>query len=315
MSIISSYCTSNPELVDRFTQASKGTEMYELRRLAQEVNASFGLEVVKITSSSPIRPCVHFVTADGIWSGSGSVTKDGIKDNQTVYRYYITLPTIAKDKASANSSRDTRDSVNLSALIRTIKKNKEEPSSEKLLRTMNEGAKYTMRAVANNARSRPNVTFDSDTTLAVTRFVLGVDSSIPNAYINTLREKFDQFQSQMKSFQAANADYNRYTRGVTLVCINTVDSEPHYLVGDATFDTANDCFVFQGGLKRYNSLADSPVAPTATMIKTFMQGGPCYDNSNELGVMRQDKYFQDIDIAVGYSRAPELWVAIPKNAQ
>ena len=296
-------------------QAARGTEIYELRRLAQEAHASFGLQVSKIMNINAFKPSVRFVTPDGISCGSGSVVKDGSKDGQTVYRYHLGFPTISKEKSSANSNRESRDSVNLASLIRAIKKNNEIPTTEKLLHAMNEGMKYTMRAVASGTHNQPRVSFDSNLSLAVTRFILGVDSSLSNAYISHLQDKFDQFQSEMQSFEAANTDYARYTRGVTLVCINTTDEKPHYLVGDATFNTANDRFDFQGSLKRYNSLADSPIAPTATMVKTFMQGTPHYDSSNDLGVTRQDKYFSDIDIAVGYAKHQELWVAIPKNAQ
>lgn len=315
MSIISSYCEAETSIVDQFNSAARGTEVYELRRLAQEVNASFGLQVGKLINIRAFRPSVRFVTADGILCGSGSVVKESTKDGQPVYRYHVTFPTISKEKSSANSNRESRDSSNLASLIRAIKKNNEDPTTGKLLRAMNDGMKYTMRAVSNSGRGQPRLGLDADVQLAVTRFVLGVDSSLPNMYISALQDKFDQFQSQMQSFEAANADYARYTRGVTLVCINTVDDKPHYLIGDATFDTANDRFDFQGDLKRYNSLADSPIAPTAMMIKTFMQGTPHYDSGNELGVMRQDRYFQDIDIAVGYTRHQELWVAIPKFAQ
>lgn len=318
MSIISSYCDSEPEVVERFMQATKGSELYELRRLAQEVNAAFGTQVIqigRIMNITSYKPSVRFITADGIQCGSGSVTKDGKKDGGDVYRYYLSFPTISKEKASANSDRDSRDSVNLPALIRTIKKNGEEPTNKKILDALNDGMKYTMRAVSNSVRSNPRLSFDTDLALAVTRFILGVDSQLPNMYISHLQDKFNQFQSEMQSFEAANADYARYARGVTLVCINTVESKPHYLVGDATFNTANDRFELQGGLKRYNSLADSPIVEIATMIKTYFQGTPHYEKDNDLGVLRQDKYFPDIDIAVGYAKHQELWVAIPKNAQ
>ena len=315
MSIISSYCETGAETVTKFMQAARGTEAYELRRLAQEVNASFGLQVSKITNINSFRPGVRFITPDGITCGVGNVVKDGTKDGQPTYRYYISFPTIRKEKASANSSRDARDSVSLSTLIRAIKKNREEPTIKELLDAMTDGMKYTMRAVANSSKGHPRLSFDSGTALAVTRFVLGVDSSLPSMYISQLKDKFDQFQSEMQSFEAANADYARYARGITLVCINTSDEKPHYLIGDATFNTTNDRFDIQDGLKRYNSLADSPIAPTATMIKTFMQGTSYYDSSNDLGVMRQDRYFPDIDIAVGYTKHQELWVAIPKFAQ
>lgn len=314
MSIISSYCEATPEAVERFTQSSKGSLTYELLRLAQEVNASFGLEVGSLIESAN-RPYLKFLTPEGIVCGGCSVAKDTSKSGENAYRYYLTLPTISKEKASANSDRDTRDSVSLATLIRTIKKNAEEPTAEKLLRAMNDGMKYTMRAVANASHGKPRLSFDSDTSLAVARFILGVDSSLPNMYISNLQDKFNKFQSEMQSFEAANADYARYTRGVTLVCVNNSTNKVHYLVGDATFDNSNDRFDIQGGLKRYNSLSESPIADLAVMIKAYMQGTPQFDSGNDLGIVRTDRYFPEIDVATGYQRHQELWVAIPKHAQ
>jgi hypothetical protein len=172
-----------------------------------------------------------------------------------------------------------------------------------------------MRAVAASARGVPRMSIDNNMLVAMTRFVLGVDSSVPGMYISDLKEKFDQYQLQMQSFEAANADYSRYARGVTLVCVNTLEDKPHYLVCDATFDRSTDKFAIQGDLKRYNSLADSPIADLAVMIKTHFQGTQHYDQYNDLGVIRADKFYPEIDIATGYSRHQEFWVAIPKHGQ
>lgn len=315
MTIISSHAEIPQQTLDLFMNASKGTEVYELRRLAQEVHANFGLQVLRIGSLQAFKPFVKFATPEGILCGGGSVVKDGSRDGQPQYRYFLGLPTIRKEKASANSEKDARDSNSLSVLIRSVKKNKEEPTRDKLLEAMHEGMKYTMRAVAMSARSAPRISYDHNTVMAMTRFILGVDSSIPNMYINELQEKFDSYQSQMKLHEAANADYARYARGVTLVCINTVEDKPHYLVCDAVFNTDTEKYEVQGDLKRYNSLADSPIADLAVMIRAHFQGTQYYDQSNELGVMRNDKFYPEIDISTGYSRPHEFWVAIPKHGQ
>lgn len=315
MSIISQHCETETAIVEQFMQAAKGTVLYELRRLVQEVNATFGLQVARITITQMLKPYVHFVTPDGIACGAASVIKEGKKEGEDVYRYRVTLPTIRKQKASANSDRDTRDSVSIATLIRSIKVNKEEPTSHKLLETLQDGMKYTMSAVANASRGKPRLVYDSDSAVAVTRFVLGLDSSLPNMYISEIQDKFDKFQSEMQSFEAANADYARYMRGVTLVCVHNSDTKPHYLVADATFDKDKNRFELQGGLKRYKSLADSPIAATAVMIKTFMQGQPQFEPNNDLGVIRNDRFYQDIDIATGYADRDRLWVAIPKHGQ
>lgn len=299
--------------------APKDTELYELKRLAQEVNATFGLEVVNINNESSFRPGVNFVTVDGIKCGRASVVKDGTKDGKKVFRYYLTMPTIKKDKSSANSGRDTRDSTTLSTLIRTIKKNKEEPSIDKLVSTFQDGMKYTMRSVERAGGDAPTLRFDTETSVAAARYVLGIDAAMPHMYIDSLREKFDQYQSQMQSYQEANQDFTRFARGVTLVGIIREDErdneKPHYLVIDATFIPGSYKFEFQGKLKRYNSLADSPIADLAVMIKTHMMGLPHYDAKNDLGVLISDRYYKEIDISTGYTTRECVWVAIPKHAQ
>lgn len=316
MSIISPYAGISQPNLDLFMNPSKGTEVYEVRRLAQEVHANFGLQVVRIGSLQAFKPFVKFATPEGILCGTGSVVKETTRsDGNHEYRYFLGLPTIKKDKASANSDRDARDSNSLSVLIRSVKKNKEEPTRDKLLEAMHDGMRYTMRAVAASARGVPRISYDHNTVMAMTRFILGVDSSIPNMYINELQEKFDSYQSQMKFYEAANADYARYARGVTLVCINTLEDKPHYLVCDATFNTDTDKFEVQGDLKRYNSLADSPIADLAVMIRAHFQGTQHYDQHNELGVICADKFYPEIDISTGYSRHQEFWVAIPKHGQ
>jgi hypothetical protein len=72
---------------------------------------------------------------------------------------------------------------------------------------------------------------------------------------------------------------------------------------------------FHTPLKRYGTLKELPIAPVVAMINTYMQGRDQYDKSNELGVWYQDRFFEDLDIAVGYSGSSNgLWVAIPKEA-
>lgn len=319
MSLISSYCEVEQDRIERFMNAPKDTELYELKRLAQEVNATFGLEVVSMHNETAFRPGVNFVTANGIKCGSASVVKDGTKDGKKVFRYYLTMPTIRKDKSSANSGRDSRDSTTLSTLIRTIKKNKEEPTIEKLLNVFQDGMKYAMRSVERAGGDTPTLRFDTETSAAVARYVLGIDAAMPHMYIDSLREKFDQYQSQMQSHQEANRDFTRFARGVTLVGIvreNEYDNQkPHYLVVDATFNAGKYSFEFQGDLKRYNSLADSPIADIAVMVKTHMMGMPHYDSKNDLGVLLADRYYNEIDISTGYTSRDCVWVAIPKHAQ
>lgn len=316
MPLISSYCTVDQESLDQLMNAPKDTELYELKRLAQEVNVGFGLEVVDLKYANAFRPAVNFVTKSGINCGGASVYRDGAKDGKKVFRYHLSMPTINKDKCSANSDRGTRDSTNLSSLIRAIKKNKEEPDDKKLLKAFSGGMLYVMLNIERAGGNAPSMQLDTSVSVAIARYMLGVDSSIPNMYIDTLREKFDTYQSQMQAHQEANKDLTRYARGITLVGIMDFDTpSQYYLVIDTTYNIDKREFEFQGDLKRYNRLTDSPLAPTATMIKTYMTGSANHSDRNDLGVVMGDTFYRNIDISTGYSTRDHLWVAIPKHAQ
>jgi hypothetical protein len=63
-------------------------------------------------------------------------------------------------------------------------------------------------------------------------------------------------------------------------------------------------------------LAESPLAADALMIRTFMESGTMtqYHSDNELKLRACDQYFQELDIAVGYTLREEFFVLIPTTA-
>jgi hypothetical protein len=67
--------------------------------------------------------------------------------------------------------------------------------------------------------------------------------------------------------------------------------------------------------RRYATLADSPVATDAVIIRTYAQDKEFFHTDNELGLRPMDKFLTDIDVAVGFQNHTNgVWALIPKNA-
>jgi len=317
MSIYSEFCLVTSEQRTAFDNTGPGV-VKEMRKLVCELNAQFGLRIGAFNSLGSYNPSVALLSEDGITCGNARVSQDAIKEGKIIYRYFVQLPTIRKEKASANSPRDTRDSSSIATIIRAIKKNKEEPLREKLYADLYDGIRYPFQAVQAASSNKPSIRIDGDMAEAVARKILGIDDTMALGYITQLRQSYDKFQYEMKLNEAATKEIRRYRKGTDIVCItrDNAGAATYYLVGETVQDpTDSDKVVLQGTLKRYNSLADTRLAPTIAMIKTYMQGQAGYDRTNEFGVPLGDNYYKDIDVATGYSNRNQLWIAIPKNAE
>lgn len=288
----------------------------EFRRFVREVCVQFNLQISRFIRSAS-QPSAQFVTPGGLHAGTASVTHEGTKDGKELYRYRFASPSISKEKSSANSDRGTRDSSNLATLIRTIKKNKEVPTYEAIAKEMFGGVNFVLTSIRNNSiADRPRLSINNDIIHAMTRKILGIDEAFEARYISELKDAHSKFQSDMSKYNDTISDVARYAKGMDLVLIDyKMPNKPAYFVTSATVDIQKDVWDFQGELKRYDSLKDSPLATEALMIRAHMEAHADFDNKNELGLAVRDKYYPDIDISIGYGRHDRLWVAIPKFAE
>ena len=291
-------------------EADTTSTSIELKKLVHEVCHEYNLRVINTITGYGNKALL--VTPDGIKCGYVTVTKDSNGD----FTYLIGLPTIHKERSSSKSGRGERDSNKISSLLRAIKKNKEEPTIEKIYGVMRRDFISPFSAVQSESLyGRPTISMPPSLQEIVAKHILGVDTHSMAMYIDDLKKVYSEHQSKMKSYNDSASDIVRYRRGATLIGVFERNSpDTYYLVGDVSLDEEGK-FTFHTPLKRYSTLKELPIAPVVAMINTYMQGKDQYDKNNELGVWYQDRFFEDLDIAVGYSGSSNgLWVAIPKEA-
>jgi hypothetical protein len=284
----------------------------ELKKLVHEFCHAYNLRVINVANVNSRREVARLVTDGGINCGSVSVEYEG--DNK--YTYRASFNTINKDRASAKSERNVRDSNKISNLIRALKKNKEEPTEEALVKSMRRDITSPFSSVESDVRyGGPTISMPQEMQKAVMNFVLGIDTVGMNAYIDDLKAIHSKYQSEIKSHEEKTSDSKRFKRGATVIGhVTQHPSDPHYLVADVSMGS-DGMFTFHTPLKRYNTLKELSIAPVVMMVNTFMQSRPDYNRDNEFGLSVRDKYYPELDISTGYtSHNNPFWIAIPKEA-
>jgi hypothetical protein len=285
----------------------------KLKNFALQICHEFNLRVTDENKKEALS--LSLVTDRGLPVGHVSV----IKDYRTKEDYYeISMhEIICKEKSSARSDRSSRDSDKISTLIKSIKKNKEVPTIDKLTKNYLQCLFYAISRVG-EAR-RPDISIHQDVALSAIKYALGIDTMGVQLHTAKLQEVYDQYMKEVSELSTAKSNQDRYLKGCTAIGIVggrwSDDTANYYLVGDVAGDEEKN-IKFQGDLTRYSTLADTEHASTAAMIRTYMQGSQHRNQCNiELAVPWGDRYYDEIDIATGYTGNTGLWVLIPKHAE
>lgn len=285
---------------------------YKLKNLAMQVCHEFNLRVTD--GQKKEANILELLTEQGLPVGHISV----IKDYRSKEDYYeISMPDIiSKEKSSARSDRNSRDSDKIPTLLKSIKKNKEIPTTEKLTKSYLQCLFYALMRVGE--AHKPSISIHNDVALSAIKFALGIDTMEIQLHTAKLQETYDQYMKSVSELSSAQSNQARYLKGCTAIGIVGnrwhESGSAYYLVGDVGADEDNN-LKFQGNLTRYSTLADTDHAPIAAMIRTYMQGSKHTEGDNELRVAWADRYYDEIDIATGYTGSSGLWVLIPKHAE
>jgi hypothetical protein len=235
--------------------------------------------------------------------------------------YIAEMPSIiSKDRSSKWSGSGARDSEKLPNLIRTIKKNKEQPTDAKVLEMFNSAIYHALAEITNSRE--PNFGINGTQALDALKAVLGIDNMSVHQHIPEFQKMYDNYMKAVASVKDSQATADRFKKGCTMIYIENdrykADSVSGYYVAD--FVTAMNAstgklgYEFQSPLKRYASLKETEHAPTVAMIRSYLEGIPKYfDKDNEFGVRYYDHYFEDMDFAVAHSNN-KLVVLLPKHA-
>lgn len=288
-----------------------------LRRFAREFCREFGTKVMEHKDFSDRYPNnkLRLLTVSGMEAGFISIERyNGDDENH----YNVTMPTIRKEKASKRSDRGARDSDKLLTLFRVLKKNKEEPTDAKLLSQYRPSIRYALDRIIRE--SAPEIRIDNAVTLATVKLALGIDNGEVQFHTSKLQKAYRKYMQQKEKFDNAANDRKRFDKGFYAVGVMHANRyNAHYLVteGEGGVDEhGNTCTVIQPTVTRYTSLADSPLAVTAMMIRAYGEGQNWDGEDKDIKLPWADKYYPDIDIATGYSgRDLGVWLLIPKHGE
>lgn len=301
----------NPDVHNILADESSN-DMRERNKLLVEVCSSFNLKVMDIANN---KQEVHLVTAENhlnagyIWSsrtGNGDMI------------YFYSNPLVSKQKGSANSSADTRDSKKIATLIANIRKHGEIPTEEGLSNTYKAGIRSAFRSIGERYGNN-HFEIDDSLALIATKVVLGIDKDIIDSNIESLKACYNKYVNKLNAVKQLESHKERFAKGATFIGVmsdnhNLKYTKTYYLIGEASFDMNKDEVTIHGGVKRYSTLADTSVAADAMIIRTYLDGKTSRsDKENELGMNHNDEFHHEIDVAQGYNNYRELFALIPKH--
>lgn len=279
-----------------------------LMRFAQEFCHEFGMKVLETNQNNAVR----IVTPNGLDVGAlGIYRHQG--ESESHYRIYMPC-VIHKEKASKRSGRNERDADKLATLFRTLRKNKEIPSEDKLMKSFRPAIRFALSRIVNVPE--PKVSISSEATLTLIQKILGKSGYVDPAHYAEVDEAYEKYLKDKLKSDDAGKNLERIIKGFHLVGIMRSTNEDYYLVTEGTATgTENDDILIQPSVTRYKTLADSPLAATAMMIRTYAEGKG-YTEDNDLKLPWTDRFYTNLDIGTGYqSRELGLWVVIPKHGE
>lgn len=274
---------------------------------------AFNLKADVHEKQAPLRNNVSLLTQEG-WP-AGRLTYNNDHDGS----YFIyTSAFVNKAKASKRANRGARDAAKISSIISALKRYNEIPTLSLGINSERHGMDCAVRSIFSRVYESPSISLNGPATLAAVEFMLGKQTySNPDAHRLEIETAYEGFLKRVGESKGASKTLERFSRGCKVIGIGRRMDDPYYMVGRATFDPVREShrnFVFHGPLKRYATLADTDLAIDASIIRTFMQV-KFRDENNELCVPRVDKYYDEIDITVGYSSHSFTWVFIPEQGE
>jgi hypothetical protein len=257
---------------------------------------------------------LYFYTPRGLYAGSLQYCQDYTKSDHEYFFMYHNRHVIRKEKASSRSDKFGRDSHKVTGIIAALKKNKEIPDDKTTIRNLSSGLSWAFRTgVERNVKSA-SITLESRHVVALLKAFIESNKYDAEADREVLVEKYNEYLDTLRKNEEHMKDGQRFKEGtfVGMIPDAVVENRKIYVVGEASYDTTGK--VVFGEWRRYKSLADSPIAHIAMMIRESRRGMDEFNEDNELGLRLGDRYIEDLDISTGWATTADgLWVVIPKH--
>lgn len=276
----------------------------ELNKLAHEFCATFNLKVSNYGTSETR---LEVVDSNGVPLGMLYTTSDG---SDTVY-IYESQEIVKKERSSKNSGSDARDSKKISTLIKSIKKNNEEPAVNKLFPFWQRAITYGFNELKSGnierklAVPREQVQFICEKLLGET-----VSGLIDD---NMLRSMLSKIRNDDKELENQQVNLNRYAKGATAIKLPLGFGDKHYVICKVGYDVVNDKVTDITDVTRHDSISDTPYAGLALMCRS-RKNDARFTTNNEFGIDRCDRYWEDLDVVTAYNGSC-FFLLIPDHAE
>ena len=276
----------------------------ELNKLAHEFCKKFGVKV----GYNALKDSVGVFTPTGLPAGRLDIRHAYNRKHEMENVYVFDSPIVNKQKGSARSSRDARDSTKITGLLRAIEKNNEEPTDQKLYKQYSGGLRFAFgRLEGDRHISRPSVEYHS--TLSV--FINCLNGSAhTNEQMTFMEDVVKQHNKMQKAWEDNKTLLKRFAGGCTIIGYD--EREKFYLIGRARYEK-DDAIVEQ--LQRHNTIEGTPHVGLAVMVKEYFRGrGSNFNSENAFGFSRHDCYHPNIDVSCGYAGNNIAWMLVPDEA-
>lgn len=287
-----------------------------IARPAMEMCEALNLKLRPLARTDTNMSVVGFLTDTGLHAGELVYDKvySGARSGDWVFKYKG--PCVSKEKGRDKS---TREAAKITGIISSLKRNDEVPTHERLMKYELHAVRYAFATTKNDRASH----YGLDMTQQMQAALLKAYFDKNYDYIEANREKYEEHYSKVcaaeEKIRKSKGVFDRFAAGSTAIGVRSFynpygDDELFYLVGRASFDMNTPRLE---NVVRYNSLLGSPVAADAAIIRTYMQGQSHEPlSNNELGIRKEDKYYDDIDVSLGYATGDStVWLLIPDAAE
>jgi len=130
--------------------------------------------------------------------------------------YVADMPSIiSKDRSSKWSGNGARDSEKLPNLIRTIKKNKEQPTEAKVLEMFNSAIYHAIAEITNERA--PNIGISGTQALDALKAILGIDDMSVHQHIPDYQKIYDNYMKAAESVKGSQSTADRFKLGCTMI--------------------------------------------------------------------------------------------------
>lgn len=294
------------------------TKNKALKQLALEFCHAFDVRVgLPRLLTEPFQHSAHIepwvFTPEGVPCGRISVSGNG---SDMYYKY--TSPVIQKEKASARSDKNSRDSSKISGLITAIKRNDEHPDAKSAMRcaSATDAVRYALSSINDERRFRMDVPTEAVTELV--KAFLSQPNSV-EGYRSQIEEAHALYVASAESYNDKRLAQRRFLEGgFKVVFINELLSTAKSVIilADGTATSPDNNHISLTNFRGVSDLSDMPdLQAVAMMTRAYLQGkGNSVSNNNPFGVNRVDIYYDEIDIASGYARGDMLALLIPNKA-